>query len=201
MDNGKTPRDLACRWEEWPGGPKAQFLTRAAATAAYEPRRWLLLARRWLYGHERRAAAGGGRLCYGCCRACARDAPGSGLCPRGCGGVPVPPAEDAVHDQWFCSPACYAAAAGRHRAGCDLGLRWAAAAGAPRPGTRVVVQGLVSKPALNGKGGVVVAPGSGSEARSLRAEGRVKVRMDAGAARPMALKHANVRAVVAPAPQ
>ncbi len=86
---------------------------------------------------------------------------------------------------------------------CDQGLRWAAAASAPRPGARVVVSGLVSKPALNGKGGVVVAPGSGAEARSLRAEGRVKVRMDAGAARPVALKYANVRAAagVAPVPQ
>ena len=83
---------------------------------------------------------------------------------------------------------------------CDQGLRWAAAAGAPRPGERVVVSGLVSKPALNGKGGVVVAPGSRAEARSLKAEGRVKVAMDAGATRLVALKYANVRAVAEVAP-
>jgi len=68
----------------------------------------------------------------------------------------------------------------------------------------VVVSGLVSKHALNSKGGMVVAPGSGAEARSLRAEGRVKVRMDAGAARPVALKYASMRAVAvvaATAPQ
>jgi len=199
MLDGRTPLAVVGLWH----GAPAQASGRVYATAAWEPRRWLLHARAWLYGRERRAAAGGGRLCYGCARACARDAPGSGLCPRGCGGVPVPPAEDAVHDQWFCSPACYAAAAGRHRAVCDQGLRWAAAAGAPRPGTRVVVQGLVAQPALNGKGGVVVAPRSRAEARSLGAEGRVRVRMDAGAPRPVALKYANVRAVVgaAPAPQ
>jgi len=57
-----------------------------------------------------------------------------------------------------------------------------------------VVQGLVSKPALNGKGGTVVDPGSRAEARSLRAKGRKKVRMDEGAAWPVALKYANVRA-------
>jgi len=87
---------------------------------------------------------------------------------------------------------------------CDQGLRWAAAAAAPRPETRVEVQGLVSKPALDGKGGVVEAPGSRAEARSLRAEGRVKVKMDTGAARPVALKYANVRAAAdstAPAQQ
>ena len=111
--------------------------------------------------------------------------------------MPVPPAEDAVHDQWFCSPACYAGAAPRHQAVCDQGLRWAAAAGAPRPGARVVVQGLVAKPALNGKSGVVVAPGSRAEARSLRAEGRVKVKMDEGAPRPVSLKYANVQAAAA----
>ena len=64
----------------------------------------------------------------------------------------------------------------------------------------MVVSGLVSKPALNGKGGVVVAPGCLAEARSLKAEGRVKVSMDAGAARPVALKYANVRAAAAAAP-
>jgi hypothetical protein len=202
MIDGRTPRDVACHAKPWSGGSKKEFLARAAATAAYEPRRWLLHARRWLYGHERRAAAGGGRLCYGCCRACARDAPGSGLCPRGCGGVPVPPAEDAVHDQWFCSPDCYAAAAARHRAVCDQGLRWAAAAGAPWPRARVVVQGLVAKPALNGKAGVVVAPGSRAEARKLRGEGRLKVKMDpgAGAPRPVEIKYANVRAEAAAVP-
>ena len=63
---------------------------------------------------------------------------------------------------------------------------------------RAVVQGLVSKPGLNGKGGVVLAPRSGAEARSLRAEGRVKVKMDAGAPRPVALKYANVRVMAPP---
>ena len=74
--DGRTPRDVACLLQPWSGGSKKMFLARADATAAFEPRRWLLHARRWLYGHERRAAEGGGRLCYGCCRACARDAPG-----------------------------------------------------------------------------------------------------------------------------
>ena len=108
---------------------------------------------------------------------------------------------DGVHDMWFCSSACYAGAAARHRPVCEQGLRWAAAVLAPPPGTRVVVSGLVSKPALNGKRGLVLAPRSVAEARSLRAEGRVKVMLDVGpplAPRPVALKYANVQREPAP---
>ena len=59
----------------------------------------------------------------------------------------------------------------------------------------MVVQGLVAQPGLNGKCGVVVAPGTRAEARALRAEGRVRVKLDKGAARPVAIKYANVRAI------
>ena len=41
--------------------------------------------------------------------------------------------------------------------------------------------------------GVVVAAGSAAETRRLKGEGRVKVALDAGAPRPVALKYANVR--------
>ena len=104
---------------------------------------------------------------------------------------------DAVHDQWYCSAGCYAAAAGRHRGVCDQGLRWAAAT-ALKPGVRVVVRGLVSQPGLNGKAGVVVAPGSRAEARRLKAEGRVRVQLAGGAGKPVALKYVNARVEGAP---
>ena len=128
--DGKTALKLACGYEPWVGGAPAEFRARAAATVAYEPRRWLLHARTWLYIRERQWAAAGLRQCYGCARARPQDAPGSGLCPAGCGGVPVPPAEDGVHEQWFCSPGCYAAAAPRHTPVCAQGRRWAATAAA-----------------------------------------------------------------------
>jgi len=206
--DGEVPRDTACAAPAlhlaWKGTP-AQFLARVDATAAFDRRRWLLHARKWLFGRERRAAQSGARLCYGCARARALDGPTAGLCPRGCGGPKrlveiedeVWETNDGVHDMWFCSAGCYAAAAARHGPACEQGLRWAAMA-ALQPGVRVRVAGLVAKPALNGKCGLVVAPRSGAEARSLRAEGRIKVQMDAGLApRPVALKYANARVMTA----
>jgi ankyrin repeat protein len=199
IDDGQTPRDLACLclahvWK----GTTAQFLARADATVFFERRRWLLHTRHWLYARERLAAAAGDRLCYGCARARPQAGPTAGLCPRGCGGLKrlvelggvVYETADAVHDQWFCSAGCYASAAGRHRGVCDQGLRWAAAT-ALQPGVRVVVRGLVAQPRLNGAAGVVVAAGSRAEARRLKAEGRVKVKLDAGGGKPVALKYGN----------
>ena len=212
MVDGRTPQALAClasaprlAWK----GTAAQFVARADATAGFEPRRWLLHARHWLYVRERRAAATHVpirlRLCYGCRQGQPAGGPTAGLCPRGCGGAKrlVVIADetyetvDAVHDQWFCSAACYATAAPRHAAVCAQGLRWAAAA-ALQPGVRVEVSGLVSQKGLNGRRGVVVAARSAAEARRLKGEGRVKVALDAGAPRPVALKYANV--CVRPAP-
>ena len=200
--DNSTPRVDACTFEPWAGGSTAQFLARVDATVAYERRRWLLHARKWLYGKERRAAQSGQRLCYGCARARPLDGLGAALCPRGCGGPKrlvelegeVWETNDGVHDMWFCSRDCYAAAAARHGPACAQGLRWAAAVAAPKPGDRVRLAGLVAKPGLNGKRGVVLAPRSHVEARGLRAEGRLKIRLDEGGAKPMAVKYANVRA-------
>jgi hypothetical protein len=205
MNDGDTPRNDACLGDDqvWKG-TVAQFLARADATAGFERRRWLLHARHWLYVRERRAAATHTpvrlRLCYGCRQGQPAGGPTAGLCPRGCGGAKqlviiageTYETADAVHDQWFCSSACYAAAAARHAAVCAQGLRWAAAA-ALQPGVRVVVSGLVAQKGLNGRRGVVVAPGSAAQARGLRAEGRVRVALESGAPRPVALKYANVR--------
>jgi hypothetical protein len=80
----------------------------------------------------------------------------------------------------------------------DQGLPWAAAT-ALQPGVRVVVQGLVAQPRLNGAAGVVVAAGSRAEARRLKAEGRVKVKLDAGGGKPVALKYGNARVEGSPA--
>jgi hypothetical protein len=126
--SGLALRDVACLRTAWPGGTPLQFMAILDATHSAVHRGWLLGARAWLMGGEYGAVRLGRRLCYGCKAARPIDGPTASLCPRGCGGVPLPPAEDGVHDMWFCSAACYASAAGRHRAVCDQGLRWAAAA-------------------------------------------------------------------------
>jgi hypothetical protein len=149
------------------------------ATHSAVHRGWLLGARAWLMGREWGAVRLGRRLCYGCKAARPIDGPTASLCPRGCGGVPVPPAEDGVHDMWFCSAACYAASAGRHRAVCDQGLRWAAAAAArlaaagrsgPCGGAPAAAPAAAALPPL----GLLPAPATAGGARSGR--GHVRAR-------------------------
>ena len=200
---GSSLRDMACVGEPWPGGTPAQFMARLDAADRGLTRAFLLRARTWLDGREGGAVLlrANMRLCYGCQLPRPKDGGGATTCPRGCGDpanrAPDPDGwyRQMFHEIWYCSPACVAAAAGRHRPVCDQTLRWAAAgaAAALPPGTRVRVVGLVSKPELNGAEGGVAQPRDRAEAAELRAGGRVKVVM-AGAgegAKPLALKYAN----------
>ena len=180
------------------------------ATACAERRLWILRLREWLYVRERRAGNLGRdlsrydppryRKCYGCGAAGALDGATATTCPRGCGDPAVRrPSPDAwyqeVYEIWYCTAACAAEAAARHRPVCDQGLRWAAAAAmaALWPGTRVRLTGLAGRPELNGQAGSVVAPKNGGERRGLDAEGRVKVKLDGAAAgsAPARVKYGN----------
>jgi hypothetical protein len=200
---GHRLRDVACHNKPWPGGSPAQFMARLDAADRALTRGFLLRARAWLDGGEGGAVLlrANARLCYGCKLPKPKDGEGATTCPRGCGD-PANRAPDAdgwyrqmFHEIWYCSPGCVAAAAARHRPVCEQALRWAAAAAAAAvpPGTRVRLVGLVSKPELNGRTGVVQRPPE-AEAASLRAGGRVKVALDDAAEgmEPIWLKYANI---------
>jgi hypothetical protein len=200
-DNGVRLQDDVCDGNLWPGGSPAQFLAHLEATDRALVRRFLLRARAWLDGGEGGAVLlrANMRLCYGCRRPRPKDGPGATTCPGGCGDPGRrAPAGDAwrqmFHEIWYCGDACVAEAGGRHAAVCAQTLRWAAAAAAAAvpPGTRVRLVGLVSKPELNGRTGVVQRPPK-AEAASLRAGGRVKVALDDAAegTKPVGLKYGN----------